>query len=88
MSYEIELHKSVKKFLKKQDKSFLIRVDLVFEKLSQNPLNFKELDIKLLEGSSEDYRLRIGKYRFIYTVFEDKLIIYIYDSGSRGDIYK
>ncbi len=54
MNYEIELHKSVEKFLKKQDKSFIKRVDLAFLKLSQNPFNFKELDIKPLEGSSED----------------------------------
>ncbi|NWF66642.1 MAG: type II toxin-antitoxin system RelE/ParE family toxin [Campylobacterales bacterium] len=88
MSYEIELHKSVAKFLKKQDKDFLKRVDFAFEKLSQNPFNFKELDIKMLEGSEKDYRLRDGKYRFIYTVFENRLIIYVYDAGSRGDVYK
>jgi mRNA interferase RelE/StbE len=97
MSYEIELHKRVEKFLRKQDKAFLQRVDSVFEKLSKNPLNFKELDIKHLEGGNNDYRLRIGKYRFIYTIIENKLVIYIienklviyiYDGGSRGDIYK
>jgi mRNA interferase RelE/StbE len=88
MSYRVELHKRVEKFLRKQDKSFLQRVDTIFTKLSENPLNFKELDIKNLEGSKDDYRIRIGKYRFIYTIIENKLVVYIYDGGSRGDIYK
>jgi len=34
------------------------------------------------------FRLRVGKYRFIYEVFEDELLIYIEKGGSRGDIYK
>jgi mRNA interferase RelE/StbE len=88
MSYRIELHKRVEKFLRKQDRAFLKRVDFVFTKLSENPRNFQELDIKQLEGGSNDYRIRVGKYRFIYTIIENKLIIYIYDGGSRGDIYK
>jgi mRNA interferase RelE/StbE len=88
MSYRIELHKRVERFLRKQDRTFLKRVDFVFTKLSENPLNFRELDIKQLEGGSNDYRIRVGKYRFIYTIIEDKLIVYIYDGGSRGDVYK
>jgi mRNA interferase RelE/StbE len=88
MSYRIELHKRVEKFLRKQDRGFIQRVNTIFTKLSENPLNFQELDIKQLQGGTDDYRIRVGKYRFIYTIIENKLVIYIYDAGSRGDIYK
>jgi mRNA interferase RelE/StbE len=85
--WEIKLHKQVLNFLKQhKEKDFLKRVDSAFEKLSQNPYH-PELDIKKLVGSEDDYRLRIGKYRFIYTVLEDKILIYIYKAGNRGDIY-
>ena len=42
-------------------------------------------DIKSLQGRS-GYRLRIGKYRVIYRIDGDNIIID--EIGSRGDIYK
>ncbi len=34
------------------------------------------------------FRLRIGKYRILYEIIEDEILIYYYKAGSRGDIYK
>ncbi len=34
------------------------------------------------------FRLRVGKYRFLYTVIDDEILIYVYKADSRGDIYK
>ena len=42
-------------------------------------------DIKSLQGRS-GYRLRIGKYRVIYRIDGDNILID--EIGSRGDIYK
>ena len=88
MNYSIKLHNSVAKFLKKCNNKFFRRISDDFDKLIENPYNHKELDITKLKGSDDDYRLRIGKYRFIYTVIQTKLLIYIYKAGSRGDVYK
>jgi mRNA interferase RelE/StbE len=47
-------------------------------------------DILPLQGSENEYRLRIGKYRimFEYRQNGEEKILYILDVGSRGDIYK
>jgi mRNA interferase RelE/StbE len=45
------------------------------------------LDIDALKGGS-GYRLRIGKYRVIYTRLENELIIEVVKIRSRGDVYK
>ena len=45
-------------------------------------------DRKRLQGHDALYRLRIGPYRLLYTVDEGKLVVYVIDAGSRGDIYK
>lgn len=47
-------------------------------------------DIKPLIGVSGKFRLRVGKYRVIYSYGEDGgiIILYVEDIGSRGDIYK
>lgn len=54
----------------------------------EDPFHHPQLDIKSLKGEHELYRLRIGKYRFIYEVKKNELIIIMFTAGSRGDIYK
>ncbi len=46
------------------------------------------LDIKKMKWTSDRYRLRIGKYRFLFRKTDWIIIIYFYDADSRGDIYK
>ncbi len=46
------------------------------------------LDIKILIWLPNTYILRIWKYRFLYEIIEDKIIINFFDAGSRWDIYK
>ena len=54
--------------------------------LAENPDN-PDLDTVVLKGRI-GWRLRIGKYRIIYTRQDDILIIEIVKIRSRGDIYK
>jgi mRNA interferase RelE/StbE len=54
--------------------------------LANNPDN-PELDISVLKGRI-GFRLRVGKYRIIYTRQDDTLVIEIIRIRSRGDIYK
>ena len=65
-------------------KSFAKNLD----KLPTNVIIRFAVDVKKLQGLSSHYRLRVGKYRFLFTVIEDKVLVYFYDVGSRGDIYK
>lgn len=88
MIYEILISKDVRKFLEKKDKKFLQKVNLVFEKLKTNPYNHPGLDLRKMINSQNDYRIRIGKYRFLYSIIESKIIIYVYKADSRGSVYK
>jgi mRNA interferase RelE/StbE len=84
--YEISIKKQVTKFLRKQP----LWVSQKFEKalimLKENPYR-RDLDIKKLRGFENDYRLRIGNYRFLYKIIQNRLLIYMYKAGSRGDVY-
>lgn len=46
-------------------------------------------DIKPLQGKKNQgvLRLRVGKYRVIYTVDEGQFIVFIIDAGNCGQIY-
>ena len=88
MKYKIVFEKQVKKFIEKQDKALKQRFKKAFLKLMENPYPSNEaLDVKKLKGSGE-YRLRIGKYRFIYQIKDDVLVVVMEKADSRGDVYK
>lgn len=86
--YKIILEKRVQKFLEKHAGDDLIekfKTSLMI--LSLDPYE-NNLDIKILVWLPNSYRLRIGKYRFIYEVIDEKIIINFFDAWTRWDIYK
>ena len=85
MKYRLELRKKAMKFLEKHPQE-KIRFLKAFKNISEE--KFQEYDIKKIKGQKDFYRLRIGKYRAIYTIINDQLIILVLDIDSRGDIYK
>jgi len=46
------------------------------------------LDIKSLSVEKNRYRLRIWKYRFLYEVFDEIILISFFKADTRGWIYK
>ena len=84
--YKVEYSHKFEKFLDKQSDRFIKRFEKSKKKLQINPYR-KDLDLKKLKGFKNDYRLRIGKYRFLYTIIENRSLIHFYHASSRGDIY-
>lgn len=85
--YELLIKKQSAKFIDKRTPREKIRIAEALSKLQENPYR-KDLDIKQLKGYRNDYRLRIGKYRFLYTIINSRLLIYMYKACTRGDVYK
>ncbi len=85
--YKYKLSKTVIKFLEKRDKAFLLRFDEKLSEIRKNPHN-PIADVEPYKWYPGDYRLRIGKYRFLYTIKEEEIVVYFYDADSRGGIYK
>ena len=84
--YKLELDKKVRKFLKTHP-DIATRFFYVMKELTKNPYT-SLLDIKKLAGSVNHYRLRIWKYRFLYEVRENEILIYFYKADSRWNVYK
>ncbi len=84
--YRIETSKSVDKFLNKHRDIAMKYIELL-DIMSLSPFE-NNLDIKSLKWQKNHYRLRIWKYRFLYEIIEDKILIYFYEADTRWDIYK
>ena len=87
--YKIKYSKSAEKFIKK-NKAIGIRFFKAFEDIAQNNGNVKSYDVKKYYSKTYDdiLRLRIGDYRAIFRIIDNELLVYVFDIGSRGDIYK
>lgn len=81
--YKVTLEKNVVKFLEKHKGEVLLpRFTEAIRILALDPYQ-NSLDIKILIGLPNSYRLRIGKYRFLYEIIEDRIVIHFFDAGAR-----
>ncbi len=80
MRYNIRYEKTCLKYLKKLDRNTQLRI---VKSINQLPLG----DVKKLQGKTEDYRLRVGKYRVIFSKEEKNLAINVIEIAPRGKVY-
>ncbi len=54
------------------------------EKLAENPY---PPGVRKLSGAQHTYRIRVGDYRIIFSIFAAELVIEIIRVGHRKDVY-
>jgi len=85
--YKIIISKKVAKFLDK-NKDLNDKFLSILKEFWVNPFDNSILDIKILKWEKNKFRLRLWKYRFLYEIIKDEIIIFFYNVWSRWDIYK
>lgn len=83
--YQIVFKKKAIKALEKMPKEIVDRFKSAFYAIAAG--NSADLDIKPLSGL-DGYRLRIGSYRAVYELDKGRLIVTVFNIGSRGGIYQ
>ena len=87
-SYEVRLGKKAQKSLKKMDKN---DSRIIMAWISKNLVNCEDPYIhgKSLEGNLKGkWRYRVGDYRLICNIDDEKVVILILEAGHRREIYK
>ena len=77
----VELSPQAKKYYGALEASIQNRMKKALRNLALNP---PQGDIVSLSGR-DGFRLRVGKYRLLFDIAEDKIIVH--DIGLRGQIY-
>jgi mRNA interferase RelE/StbE len=82
--YKIEIKKSAIKELHSIPQKDIQKIITKIKSLSSNP---KPQGCTKLTNR-EDYRIRVGNYRIIYSINDDILIIIVIKLGHRKEIYR
>ena len=82
--YYASLSKQAEKFIKKAEKELAKRLIDKIEKLETEPV---PQDAKTIKGSNKTFRVRIGKYRILYTINHEQKEILIAKIDHREQVY-
>jgi mRNA interferase RelE/StbE len=83
--YTIEFKPSADKALKRLPLEVQRRIVTATERLAANPRPAASIK---LAGEERTYRVRVGDYRVVYDIYDDKLIVVVLRVAHRKDAYR
>ena len=84
-SYEIEIGRTAEKQLKNLSERDQLRVVRAGLALVEEPY---PRGTRKLWGYDDVFRIRVGRFRVLYSVAENRLVILILKIGHRKDVYR
>lgn len=84
-TYTVEWRPNAEKELAKLDKPVRARIVRRVEALANDP---RPSGVLKLTGPDNLWRIRIGDYRVIYTIQDDRLIVSVVRVANRGAVYR
>lgn len=81
--YDIIFEKQPLKFFNKLNKNLQDRIGKKVEKLKIDP----KIGVPLIGNFAGMYKLRVGDYRMIYKIINERLIVLVIKMGHRKNIY-
>jgi mRNA interferase RelE/StbE len=86
VTYAVEISNSAAKSLAKIEKATRLRIIGAIELLAVDP---RPPGVKMLRGGEQGrWRARVGDYRIVYTVQDDRLIILVLRVAHRREVYQ
>ena len=85
MAYSVKLKSSVEKDIKKIPKKHIERIILALDGLEENPRPKQSIKLKDTERT---YRLRVGDYRVIYQIDDERKEVTVFHIRHRKDVYR
>lgn len=82
--YALTFRPAALRALRKLDRQIAERIKVATEALQDNP---RPPGAKMLTGSHGLWRVRIGDYRVVYTIDDQRRIVRVAAAGHRRDVY-
>ncbi len=84
-SYEILIAPTAARALRRLDRPVRRRIAAAIDRLATDP---RPSGVRKLVGSDNLWRTRVGDYRIVYEIRDDKLVVTVVRVGHRRDIYR
>ena len=85
MSYEIELSRRAEKEILKLNAAMFGRIGAAIDGLSEKP---RPLGVRKLRGRGSEWRMRVGRFRVLYTIEHATRRILVHRVTDRKDVYR
>ena len=85
MNYTVEISSLATRQIKKLPSEIQIQVLAQIEALAQQP---RPDGVTKMKGEENTYRLRVKKYRIVYEILDEQLIVLIVKVGHRREVYR
>jgi mRNA interferase RelE/StbE len=83
--YYLEIKPSAAKELDALNDALFVRVDRKIMALAENP---RPPGCKKLKGRKDQWRIRVGDYRVVYTIDDAKLLVEVTRVRHRSEVYE
>jgi mRNA interferase RelE/StbE len=83
--YRLAFSAAAARQLRKLDQAIAAHLRATTEALCVKP---RPPGVKALQGRRGYLRIRVGDYRVVYTIRDDRLLILVVAVGHRGDVYR
>ncbi len=80
--YKVKFSKNAVKDYKKLPKDYKVLIDSALFRLAEGAWG----DVKSVQGENDVYRLRVGKYRVLFTLVDGTVLVV--RIRTRGNVYK
>jgi len=84
--FRVVFHRRAAKTFQRLPTDVRRRIEAAIERLRDNPFASKDV-VKLKGELAGLYRLRLGTYRIVYAVDEERRVIFVEAIGTRGEVY-
>ena len=85
MNYRIEIKRGARKCLASMAAPSAARIAATIDALAEDP---RPSGCGKLAGTDRLYRVRVGNYRVVYEVHDDRLLVLVIKVGHRRDVYR
>lgn len=82
--HAVEFLPSAARALAKLDPAVQRRIARRIDRLAEDP----RADAVKLRGADDTWRVRVGNYRILYAIEEERLVVLVVKIGHRRDVYR
>ena len=83
--YRVEMERSVERNFCRLPRNLIAKLLKAIRSLEENP---RPPGCRKLTGRNDTYRIRVGDWRIIYQIHDDRLIVLVIEVGPRGGVYR